>query len=75
MSKRLRNLLVTLTLAFLPCGFLAAEPSPGTPRPNQFWWPDQLDLSSLRQHAAESNRHSLLRNRHMGSRSRRRAEI
>ncbi len=27
----------------------------GTPRPNQFWWPDQLDLSPLRQHAAESN--------------------
>jgi catalase-peroxidase len=31
---------------------LSAE---GTPRPNQFWWPDQLDLSPLRQHAAESN--------------------
>ena len=55
MSKRLRNLLVTLTLPFLPCGFLAAEPSTGMPRPNQFWWPDQLDLSPLRQHAAESN--------------------
>ena len=27
----------------------------GTPRPNQFWWPDKLDLSPLRQHAAESN--------------------
>ena len=27
----------------------------GTPKPNQFWWPDQLDLSPLRQHAAESN--------------------
>jgi catalase-peroxidase len=25
------------------------------PRPNQFWWPDTLDLSPLRQHAAESN--------------------
>ena len=23
--------------------------------PNQFWWPDQLDLSPLRQHGAESN--------------------
>ena len=22
---------------------------------NQFWWPDQLDLSPLRQRAAESN--------------------
>jgi catalase-peroxidase len=27
----------------------------GSPRPNQFWWPDQLDLSPLRQHTAESN--------------------
>ncbi len=25
------------------------------PRPNQFWWPEQLNLSPLRQHAAESN--------------------
>ncbi len=25
------------------------------PTPNNFWWPDQLDLSPLRQHAAESN--------------------
>ena len=25
------------------------------PRANQFWWPDQLDLSPLRQHAASSN--------------------
>ena len=35
---------------------LAAE-SVMTPKPtgNQFWWPDQLDLSPLRQHAAESN--------------------
>jgi len=24
-------------------------------KPNQFWWPDQLDLSPLRQQAAESN--------------------
>ncbi len=27
----------------------------GAPKSNQFWWPDQLDLSPLRQHAAESN--------------------
>ncbi len=25
------------------------------PKPNQFWWPDQVDLGPLRQHAAESN--------------------
>ncbi|ARN83493.1 catalase/peroxidase HPI [Methylocystis bryophila] len=27
----------------------------GAPHPNQFWWPDQLDLSPLRRNAAESN--------------------
>jgi len=25
------------------------------PKPNQFWWPEQLDLTPLRQHSAESN--------------------
>ncbi len=29
--------------------------SAGEPKSNQFWWPEQLDLSPLRQHAAESN--------------------
>ena len=27
----------------------------GAPRPNQFWWPERLDLSPLRGHAAESS--------------------
>ncbi|UCC13214.1 MAG: catalase/peroxidase HPI [Gammaproteobacteria bacterium] len=27
----------------------------GEPKSNQFWWPEQLDLSPLRQQAAESN--------------------
>lgn len=27
----------------------------GVPRSNNFWWPDRLDLSPLRQHNAESN--------------------
>jgi catalase-peroxidase len=27
----------------------------GEPRSNQFWWPEQLDLSPLRQHGMESN--------------------
>ncbi|MDH3513075.1 MAG: catalase-peroxidase, partial [Gammaproteobacteria bacterium] len=27
----------------------------GEPKSNQFWWPEQLDLSPLRQHGAESN--------------------
>jgi catalase-peroxidase len=27
----------------------------GAPQSNQFWWPEQLDLSPLRQHGSESN--------------------
>ncbi|MGB5443030.1 MAG: catalase/peroxidase HPI [Gammaproteobacteria bacterium] len=39
-------------LALLPSSpaFAVAEP-----KSNQFWWPNQLDLSALRQHTAESN--------------------
>ncbi len=27
----------------------------GTPRPNEFWWPNRIDLSALRQHDAQSD--------------------
>jgi catalase-peroxidase len=40
---------MTLSVPFNPA---FAE---GTPKSNQFWWPEQLDLSPLRQHGAESN--------------------
>ena len=33
----------------------AARADAGEVRSNQFWWPDQLDLSSLRDHDARSN--------------------
>lgn len=33
----------------------AALAAPTEPRPNQFWWPDQLDLTPLRRNAVESN--------------------
>src|ERR1700687_1833633 len=42
-------------VAAIPLMPKAAVSAEGEPRPNQFWWPDQLDLSPLRQHAAESN--------------------
>ena len=32
-----------------------APSAQGAAKPNRFWWPDQLDLTPLRQHAAESN--------------------
>lgn len=31
----------------------------GQPKPNRFWWPDQLDLSSLRDHDTRSNPHGV----------------
>ena len=33
----------------------AAAVTPQAPANNQFWWPERLDLSPLRQHGAESN--------------------
>jgi catalase-peroxidase len=40
------------TLAF-SLGVTSAQAQ--TPKSNQFWWPEQLDLAPLRQHGAESN--------------------
>jgi catalase-peroxidase len=51
-----------MTTSRLPLLALAAVASvstvasaQGTPQSNAFWWPDQLDLSPLRQHAPTSN--------------------
>jgi len=42
---------VALTSLVLPTKALAANEA----KTNQFWWPDQLNLSPLRQHGTESN--------------------
>ncbi len=53
--------LVLLTLAFSQVGFTADDIAPSKSAANQqtmsnqFWWPERLDLSPLRQHAAESS--------------------
>jgi catalase-peroxidase len=47
--------LVASAVAALPLLSTVAVSAQSEPRPNQFWWPEQLDLSALRQHAAESN--------------------
>jgi catalase-peroxidase len=54
-KKSLMVSLVACAIATLPLMSTVAVSAQGEPRPNQFWWPDQLDLSPLRQHAAESN--------------------
>ena len=55
MLRKTIPLLTALTVAMtagLSSGSALAQ---GMPKPNQFWWPDQVDLSPLRQHGAESN--------------------
>ncbi len=54
MKNHLKPLLTALAVAaasILFTGMASAQ----QPMPNQFWWPEKLDLSPLRQHAAESN--------------------
>ena len=39
-----------------PAGAMGSgKASVGQPKSNQYWWPDQLDLSALRDHDARSN--------------------
>jgi catalase-peroxidase len=57
-DMRKKSLMVSLAAcaaAALPLFGTVALGAEGAPRPNQFWWPEQLDLTPLRQHAAESN--------------------
>jgi catalase-peroxidase len=54
MQKNLKRLLAMCAVAAGPL-VLADAALAQTPRPNQFWWPEQLNLAPLRQHAAESN--------------------
>jgi catalase-peroxidase len=44
--------LIAALAAVLVAGPVFAQ---GEPKSNQFWWPEQLDLSPLRQHGSESN--------------------
>ncbi|MGE3490084.1 MAG: catalase/peroxidase HPI [Vicinamibacterales bacterium] len=55
MKKSLMTLLAAFAVAALPLISTHTVHAQGAPKPNQFWWPDQLDLSPLRQQAAESN--------------------
>jgi catalase-peroxidase len=55
MQKKLMMVAMAVALAALPFVPKAAISDPEAPRPNEYWWPDHLDLSPLRQHAAESN--------------------
>ena len=55
MNRKLTTLLAAVAVAALPLMATQAVRAQGDLRPKQFWWPDQLDLAPLRQHAVESN--------------------
>ena len=50
-----RRLLAALAVMMSPILLSSPVFAQGGPKSNQYWWPEQLDLSALRQHAAESN--------------------
>jgi catalase-peroxidase len=55
MHKPTLTLIAALAVVMTP----VVAPSPalaqGEPKPNKFWWPEQVDLSPLRAHGMESN--------------------
>jgi catalase-peroxidase len=42
-------------LIFAAAAGAQSQPGVGQPTTNQYWWPDRIDLTPLRQHAAESS--------------------
>jgi catalase-peroxidase len=46
---------VAIAVASSTSGRTGVANADGEPKPNQFWWPDQLDLSPLRKNEATSN--------------------
>jgi catalase-peroxidase len=55
MRQKLATSFVAFAAGLLPLAAAYADNAQAPAQPSQFWWPDQLDLSPLRQHAAESN--------------------
>jgi catalase-peroxidase len=54
-NKKLMTLLAVVAVAALSMVSTHIVRAQGQPMPNKYWWPDQLDLSPLRQHGAKSN--------------------
>jgi catalase-peroxidase len=54
MHRSLKVLLTALAVAAIPLVSADGARAQG-PQSSRFWWPDQLDLTPLRQHGAESN--------------------
>ncbi len=54
-KRPLAGFFVAFAVTIAPLVLSSPAVAQGEPRSNQFWWPESLDLSPLRQHAAESN--------------------
>ncbi len=54
MKRQIKPLLAAVAIALTPI-VLVNPASSSEPKSNQFWWPEQLDLSPLRQHVPESS--------------------
>jgi catalase-peroxidase len=55
MHKKLLTLFAAVVVAALSVVSTPEVSAQGDPMRNQYWWPDQLDLTPLRQHGAQSN--------------------
>ncbi|MEQ1812623.1 MAG: peroxidase family protein, partial [Terricaulis sp.] len=55
MKSALLASVAMLSFGLSPAFAQTSDRSQGQARSTQFWWPDQLNLDPLRQHAAESN--------------------
>ena len=55
MHKQTIPLLAALAVAMSPLVSSSTAFAQDEPKSNQFWWPEQLDLTTLRDHGAESN--------------------
>ncbi len=55
MINKTLSVLAVLAVALSPVVPASTAVAMEEPKPNQFWWPDNLDLSPLRAHSIESN--------------------
>ena len=55
MFKKSLSLAAVISVAISSMTLATPSIAASQTKTNQFWWPDQLSLSSLRQHSAESN--------------------
>ena len=51
----IRSLVAILAAALTPFAAVSPALAQGEPKPNQFWWPDELNLQPLRDHDPASN--------------------